>query len=199
MIVDTSAIIAILGDDPEAAGLAALVEAAGDVRVSAATVLEASLVCGPTRQVDLDAFLAEVDAQVVPFDDAQLAVARSAHLRFGRRSGSPARLSFGDCLSYALAIHADDELLFIATTSRTPTCARPADVSSERDGSVGVEVGRHRAVQAPGDGDGTVTGVAAVMRRTEERVWLGAEFAGLLTTDEEQGRAASVAIAPPGR
>lgn len=113
MILDTSAIIAILANEPEAAELAARIEAADDVAVSAATVLEASLVCGPARRQDLDAFLAETGARVLPFDTKQLAVARTAQLRFGRGSGSQARLNYGDCFSYALAMQADDELLFI--------------------------------------------------------------------------------------
>lgn len=113
MIVDTSAIIAILADEPEAVDLAARIEAATQVRVSAATVLEASLVCGPSRQRDLDDFLAESGASITPFDQAQLDLARRAHLQFGRGSGSRARLNYGDCFSYALAVHAAEGLLFV--------------------------------------------------------------------------------------
>lgn len=113
MILDTSAVIAILGDEAEAAELAARIESAAQVRISAATVLEASMVCGPARQEDLNAFLAESGARITPFDEEQLTLARSAHLRFGRGSGSAARLNYGGCFSYALAIRTDDELLFI--------------------------------------------------------------------------------------
>ena len=92
MILDTSAIIAILSDEPEAPALARCIEDADRVEVSAATVLEASLVCGPPRQDDLNRFLAECRAVVTPFEDVQLDLARAAHLRYGRGSGSPARL-----------------------------------------------------------------------------------------------------------
>ena len=112
MILDTSAIVAILEDEPEAARFATLIESALHVRISVATVLEASIVLGAARQQILDEFLATVSAVVEPVDTAQLAAARRAHLRYGRRSGSPARLNYGDCFSYALAMTMDLPLLF---------------------------------------------------------------------------------------
>lgn len=113
MILDTSAVIAVLADEPEAAEIAARIEAADGVRISVASVLEASLVCGPARQRDLDEFLAVAGAVITDMDPDQLAVARACHLRFGRGSGSPARLNYGDCFSYALAKHRDEPLLFV--------------------------------------------------------------------------------------
>lgn len=113
MILDTSAIIAIMADEPEADSLARRIEAADAVRVSTATVLEASLVVGPDRQRDLDDLLTETAAIIVPVDTDQLTIARAGHLRFGRGSGSPARLNYGDCFSYALAKASGEELLFI--------------------------------------------------------------------------------------
>lgn len=103
MILDTSAIVAILQDEPEAAVFAALIESAGRVHISAATVLEASIVLGGQRQRLLDDFLATARAAVEPVDEEQLRIARRAYLQYGRRSGSPARLNYGDCFSYALA------------------------------------------------------------------------------------------------
>ena len=70
MILDTSAIIAVLANEPDAPDLAQRMEAAQVVRVSAATVLEASLVAGPTRQHDLDDLLAAAAANIVPVDDS---------------------------------------------------------------------------------------------------------------------------------
>lgn len=113
MILDTSAVVAILGNEPEAPELAELIEAADEVRISAGTVIEASLVCGPSRQEVLDDFLAEAKVVVVPVDEEQARLARDGHLRYGRGSGSPARLNYGDCFSYALARQADDALLSI--------------------------------------------------------------------------------------
>lgn len=111
MIVDTSAVIAILRQEEDAAEYAAAIESAPVTSISAATVLEASLVAGPERSDSLDHLLAE-GITVVAFDTHQLAIARSAHARYGRGSGSPARLNFGDCFSYALATMTGEPLLF---------------------------------------------------------------------------------------
>lgn len=112
MILDTSAIVAILEGEPEAAKFAGLIESADRVHISTATVLEASLVLGAARQQVLDDFLVEARVVAAVVDEKQLAVARQAHLRFGRGSGSPARLNYGDCFSYALAKAWDRPLLF---------------------------------------------------------------------------------------
>lgn len=112
MILDTSAIIAILQGEPEAAQFAELIESAPRVHISAATALEASIVLGRSRQHLLDAFLTTAGAVVEAVDAEQLAIARGAHSRFGRGSGSPARLNYGDCFSYALAKALDAPLLF---------------------------------------------------------------------------------------
>lgn len=112
MIIDTSAVVAILQGEPEAEELAVLIEQADEVLVSTATVLEASLVLGPGRRDVLDAFLLEAHATLVPFDGPQLELARTAHSRYGRGSGSSARLNFGDCFAYALAVAFEQPLLF---------------------------------------------------------------------------------------
>ena len=112
MILDTSAVVAILRGEPEAERFAGLIETADRMHISTATVLEASLVLGAPRQQVLDAFLGEARAVAVPVDETQLAVARRAHLRYGRVSGSSARLNYGDCFSYALAKAWDRPLLF---------------------------------------------------------------------------------------
>ncbi len=113
MILDTSAIIGILQAEPEAAALAAAIEDASTVQVSVATVLEASLVLGGSRQDILDEFLEVAGAELVPVDGTQLVAARAAHLSYGRGSGSPARLNYGDCFSYALAVTGAEPLLFV--------------------------------------------------------------------------------------
>lgn len=82
------------------------------VVISVATVLEASIVVGPARQGLLDEFIAVARARAIPVEGEQLRVARSAHLKFGRGSGSPARLSYGDCFSYALSTTTGQALLF---------------------------------------------------------------------------------------
>lgn len=70
------------------------------------------MVIGRERHADLDALLERTGTEIVPFDATHARVARSAFLRYGRSSGSPARLNFGDCISYALATVTGEPLLF---------------------------------------------------------------------------------------
>ena len=112
MILDTSAVVALARSEPEAPQFRLLVKDADRTAVSSASVLEASLVLRDIAgQHFLDDLVARV-ATAVPFDATQLVVARAAHQRYGRGSGHPARLSFGDCFSYALAITTGEPLLF---------------------------------------------------------------------------------------
>jgi len=112
VILDASAIVAILRAEPEAGTFGELIERATDVRVSAATLLEASLVLGPDAHDIVDRFVERTGVEVVPFDHAQYLAARRAHVTYGRGSGSPARLNFGDCIAYALASVSGMTLLF---------------------------------------------------------------------------------------
>ncbi|MEI2774616.1 MAG: type II toxin-antitoxin system VapC family toxin [Tetrasphaera sp.] len=115
MILDSSAVIAILRSEPEAPELARLIREADSVAIGAPTVLEIAMVAGPSRAADVDDLLARARVDVVAFTADHLAVARRAHAAYGRGSGSPARLNFGDCLSYAVAKLAEDSLLFKGT------------------------------------------------------------------------------------
>ena len=110
MIIDSSAVIAWVKNEPDGPALAAALTAAELPRISAATLLESCIVAGRTRHVDVDDLLAGVE--VVPFDARQALVARDAYLRYGKGSGSPARLNLGDCFSYALATVTGEPLLF---------------------------------------------------------------------------------------
>jgi len=124
VILDSSALVAILTDEPEAGCLAEIVEATPSIQVSAATLLETSMVLGEGRRPELKEWLREAGATIVPFDEDQLAMAWRGHRRFGKGSGSPARLNLGDCFSYALAMSLDQPLLFkgddFAHTDVTP-------------------------------------------------------------------------------
>ena len=115
MIIDTSALIAVIRDEPEGPGFLGSM-LGGQVRISASTLLEAHIVTsgrwGDTGARKLDALLREVIATVVPVDEVQARIAIDAHRRFGRGSGHRARLNYGDCFSYALAIAHDEPLLF---------------------------------------------------------------------------------------
>jgi ribonuclease VapC len=103
VILDSSAVVAVLRAEPEADAFRRSIESSDAVAISAATLVELSLVVGPDRQAVLDRFLAVAGAVVEPVDAEQASIARRAAIRFGRGSGSPARLNFGDCFAYALA------------------------------------------------------------------------------------------------
>ncbi len=116
MILDSSAIIAILGREPECDVLIDQLLAARSKAVSAATLLETSIVLvarfRKPGQPLLDQFLEEFDVAVVPFSEEHWKVANEAFLRFGK-GRHPAALNFGDCISYATASLAESPLLFV--------------------------------------------------------------------------------------
>jgi ribonuclease VapC len=116
MVIDTSAVMAILSREPSADRLVQAVEADRTRLVSAATVVEAALVLlgryGEAGEPQLDRLLRAIGADVVPVGEDQVALARDAALRFGR-GRHPAALNFGDCFSYALSVARGEPLLFV--------------------------------------------------------------------------------------
>jgi len=112
VIVDSSVWVALVRNEPDAEELRVAVTEAEEIRVSAAAVLETSIVVTPDLHERLDDLLEASGAVVVPFDHAQARVAREAYARFGKGSGSKARLNLGDCFSYALARVTGEPLLF---------------------------------------------------------------------------------------
>jgi ribonuclease VapC len=116
VVIDTSAILAILFDEPSAERLEDAV-ASDPVRlISAGNVLEAGIVVearlGEVGGRELDLLLHGAGIETVPVDADQVALAREAWRRFGR-GRHRARLSFGDCFAYALARTAGEPLLFV--------------------------------------------------------------------------------------
>ena len=115
MIIDTSAVVAILAGEPDAADYAKLIEQDPTPRIGMPALLESSIVLtrwfGEAAEAALDAFVRESGAEVVPFDLPQLRAAQDAYRRFGK-GRHPAGLNFGDCMSYALAQVCDEALLF---------------------------------------------------------------------------------------
>lgn len=119
MIVDTSAIVAIVRSEPEqAVFLQRLNEArrAGEpTRMSAATLIELTIVIDRFRDARasqlLDALLDELRLDIVPVGRDLVALARTANRRFGK-GFHPARLNMGDCFAYALAMATREPLLF---------------------------------------------------------------------------------------
>ena len=116
MIVDTSALIAILRNEPDSPTYAMAIEQAKVRRLSAANFLEAAIVIDGSRDPiasdSLDALLREANMVVEPVTEAQARIAREAYRAYGRGSGHPAKLNFGDCFAYALAKVTGEPLLF---------------------------------------------------------------------------------------
>lgn len=124
MIVDTSAIIAILRDEDDAAAYADALANADVRRLSAASYLECGIVLDSQRDPvisrALDELIEEAEFVVEPVTERQARLARAAYADFGRGSGHPAGLNFGDCLSYALAIDRREPLLWKGNDFGTP-------------------------------------------------------------------------------
>ncbi|KXO96340.1 type II toxin-antitoxin system VapC family toxin [Tsukamurella pseudospumae] len=107
MIVDTSAVLAMLANEPDAHRYA-LAVALHPARMSAGNHLEAGIVADsildPVVARRLDEVLAESDIEIEPVTRLHATLARQAYRDFGRGSGHPAKLNFGDCFAHALAV-----------------------------------------------------------------------------------------------
>lgn len=114
MILDTSAVIAMLLGEPEAAALSARADAAPLRAISAANWLEAAIVADNRSAEASRSLVPLLDAlavEIVPFTAEHAALARAAHRRYGR-GRHPAGLNMGDCFAYALAAERNAPLLF---------------------------------------------------------------------------------------
>jgi ribonuclease VapC len=115
MIVDTSAIVAIILDESDAEELERRLLSFARKRMSVASLLEAVMVVrgrrGVTAVEELDQYLAEVRVQFEPVTLRQISLARTAFEAYGKGL-HPAALNFGDCINYALAKSLNEPLLF---------------------------------------------------------------------------------------
>jgi ribonuclease VapC len=115
VVIDTSAVVAILGMEREAARLAEAIEADANRLLSAATLVETGLVIesryGAAGGRELDVLVAKAGLSIEPVTAEQADVAREAWRRYGKGRHSAA-LNFGDCFSYALARTTGEPLLF---------------------------------------------------------------------------------------
>lgn len=116
MVIDTSALLAILQDEPDAPAVEAALERDPVRLLPAPSALEAAIVIearyGEAGGRELDLLLHRARIEIVAFDAAQMERARVAYRRFGKgyhRAG----LNFGDCFAYALAQHSAEPLLFV--------------------------------------------------------------------------------------
>ncbi len=116
MILDSSALIAVLKEEPEAAAFIDLIDRAPHCRISAVNYVESAAVVDSNRDPvfsrQFDDFLRQAEIEIQPVTTPQAYIARQAYRDFGKGSGHPARLNFGDCFAYALAKESGEPLLF---------------------------------------------------------------------------------------
>jgi len=116
MIIDASAIIAILRDEPEAPACAKAIARAPSRRISAVNYVEAAIVLDGSRDPiasrRFDDLLRAAQVVIEPVTEAQAWIAREAYRDFGKGSGHAAGLNFGDCFAYALAKVTGEPILF---------------------------------------------------------------------------------------
>jgi ribonuclease VapC len=148
MVIDSSALLAVMQNEPERRQYLEAIEAADTRLMSTATFVESSIILevryGADGLRDLDLFLSKAEVELVPVDIEQAHVARRAYGRFGK-GRHRAALNYGDCVSYALANVADEPLLckgddFVHTDVRAVELGAPD--SSPTDDTSGV---RHEA------------------------------------------------------
>jgi ribonuclease VapC len=128
MVIDTSAVLAWLKQEPERERIVAALEAHPFCRISAVSLLEAHIVVRarehPTMLGKLQRFLEEIGAVVMPFDERQARLADTTFQRYGKGQGHPAQLNLGDCAVYALAKAMGEPLLFVGNDFSQTDIAR---------------------------------------------------------------------------
>ncbi|MER8470337.1 MULTISPECIES: type II toxin-antitoxin system VapC family toxin [unclassified Mesorhizobium] len=116
MVIDTSAVVAILRSEPEAARLERALVSDPIRLIPATCVLEARMVLvsrrGEHALAEIDLWLRKIEADIIPVDSELVDLATQGWLTYGK-GHHPAALNFADCLSYALAKRADEPLLFV--------------------------------------------------------------------------------------
>jgi ribonuclease VapC len=140
MVIDTSALVAVLFDEPERAEFVRRIAEAPRRFISAATLVEASIVVearrGEIAGRELDLLLHRADVRTVAVDEEQVLLARAAWRRYGR-GRHPAGLNFGDLFSYALARTSGDELLFKGEDFSKTDVAQTSDQCPGGSGEAG--------------------------------------------------------------
>jgi len=117
VIVDTSAVVAVVYGEAGSSEIVRRILVDPHPRISAANLFESYMVIDrsglPEAEEELEVFLVEVRPVIEPVTPEQVGLARIAFNRYGKGSGHPARLNFGDCFAYALARFRDEPLLYI--------------------------------------------------------------------------------------
>jgi len=116
MVIDSSALIALLLAEPETEKFVNAIAAAPRRLVTSATYVETAIVMigrvGPPAREKLDLLLNDLAIEIVPVDGDQAKIAIDAYQQFGKGSGHGAGLNFGDCFTYALAKLTNEPILF---------------------------------------------------------------------------------------
>lgn len=116
MIVETSAAMALIFDEPDTDWIRVAMRMHRRKYISAANVVESAVVVDsrrdPALSRELDRFLSKFHIDVVSVTESQARLARQAYRDFGRGSGHKAQLNFGDCFAYALAQETGEPLLY---------------------------------------------------------------------------------------
>src|ERR1700730_1415075 len=116
IVVDSSALVAILEEEPEAGQFLQIIRNARPLLTSAVTVYETGIVIGARRgfesAAEVMALLTELGIEIVPFAEPHISGALETYRRYGKGIDPKARLNLGDCVAYALAKSMDGPLLF---------------------------------------------------------------------------------------
>ena len=117
IVLETSALVAALLGEPDRGRILLALTSTEAVMMSAFNRYEALVVLRGKGELDalgdVDLFLSELNAAILPFDEVQSTLAFQAYARFGKGSGSAAELNLADCAAYALATHLSAPLLFV--------------------------------------------------------------------------------------
>jgi ribonuclease VapC len=134
VIIDTSALVAILRGESDASAFLEVIRATLPRRISAGTYVELAVVIDGAGDLiasrGLDDFLSRMAIAVEPVTESQARIAREAYRDFGKGSGHRAGLNFGDCFAYALARELNEPLLFKGDDfghTDIPFVGRPAE------------------------------------------------------------------------
>lgn len=119
IVVETSALISIFAEEEDSERYARCIASDDAPYIAVSSVLECSMVIRGSRRLEsaqsevwLDSFLASGRVTIEPIGLEDLKFARNAHIQYGKGSGHPAQLNFGDCFSYALAKRLNAPLLY---------------------------------------------------------------------------------------
>jgi ribonuclease VapC len=118
IVLETSALIALILREPDAVSIATKLKQPDKVVMSAVSRYEALVVLRGKKlplaaEQAVDAILVPAGVQILPFDAIQSSLAFDAYKKFGKGSGSAARLNLADCAAYALAKHLSAPLLYV--------------------------------------------------------------------------------------